>query len=564
VSENTAEAEPERDGRTDSGPLVLGPVLRHVDESSAVVWLEVQRPASVSVRAGGRTWATRTFRVHGHSYALLDVDGLAPGDSLPYEVFVEDVRVWPEPGSPFPPSRIRTLDPGRDPRLLYGSCRTSVSHDHEGNAKHGVDALRAYALRLTGEPEERWPDLVLFLGDQVYADETNDAMRDFIASRRDIDEPPGEELADYEEYAHLYSLAWFDPANRWLLSTVPSAMIFDDHDVRDDWNTSEVWREDIAKVPWWKGRITAALASYWVYQHLGNLSPSEREQDEVWQQVRDLGPDGDAGELLDRFAQRADAHPDTYRWSHARRLGDTRVVVIDTRAARVLRDGQRAMLDPAELDWLDEQMQGECDHLVVGSSLPFLMPVGLHHIEAWNEAVAQGSWGQRWRGWGEKIRQGADLEHWAAFERSFRRVATMAVEVAEGRRGAAPATVIFLGGDVHHSYLSEVDLPGRPAAGRVLQAVCSPIRNPLPAPVRLGLGMASSPRAWGLIRLARSAKVPDPPIRWTVLEGPWFDNNIATLAVRGRALELMWERGVVRGDDDEHPAVEVVRDVRIG
>ena len=79
---------------------------------------------------------------------------------------------------------------------------------------------------------------MLFLGDQVYADETSDAMREFIASRRDIDEPPGEELKDFEEYAHLYQLAWTDPANRWLLSTLPSAMIFDDHDIRDDWNTS--------------------------------------------------------------------------------------------------------------------------------------------------------------------------------------------------------------------------------------------------------------------------------------------------------------------------------------
>jgi hypothetical protein len=34
--------------------------------------------------------------------------------------------------------------------------------------------------------------------------------------------PPGAELKDYEEYAHLYKLAWSDPANRWLLSTLPA------------------------------------------------------------------------------------------------------------------------------------------------------------------------------------------------------------------------------------------------------------------------------------------------------------------------------------------------------
>ena len=63
-------------------------------------------------------------------------------------------------------------------------------------------------------------------------------MQEFIAVAPRPRAAAGDELKDYEEYAHLYRLAWSDPANRWLLSTLPSAMIFDDHDIRDDWNTS--------------------------------------------------------------------------------------------------------------------------------------------------------------------------------------------------------------------------------------------------------------------------------------------------------------------------------------
>ena len=114
-------------------------------------------------------------------------------------------------------------------------------------------------------------------------------MREFIASRRSLDEPPWEELKDYSEYCHLYWLAWTDPANRWILSTVPTAMIFDDHDIRDDWNTSEEWRETMAAKSWWRDRIVGGLASYWVYQHLGNLSPAERASDPMWQTRAD-GP----------------------------------------------------------------------------------------------------------------------------------------------------------------------------------------------------------------------------------------------------------------------------------
>ena len=62
---------------------------------------------------------------------------------------VDGERVWP-PTDPayatLPPSVIATLDPHKPLRLAFGSCRTSVPHDEDGNASHGVDALRAYAL----------------------------------------------------------------------------------------------------------------------------------------------------------------------------------------------------------------------------------------------------------------------------------------------------------------------------------------------------------------------------------------------------------------------------------
>ena len=225
-----------------TSPLVLGPLVRHVDETSASVWVETRDAGRVTVRADGGSWQAPTFRVHGHHYALVVVDGLAPGSVSPYTVEVDDARVWPPAedaeGGGYPPSVIATLKPGKSLRMAFGSCRTSVDHGESGNATHGVDALRSLALKMATDETARWPDLVLFLGDQVYADETTEEMQRFIKERRDIDEPPGKELKDYEEYAHLYALAWSDPLNRWLLSTLPSLMIFDDHDVRDDWNTS--------------------------------------------------------------------------------------------------------------------------------------------------------------------------------------------------------------------------------------------------------------------------------------------------------------------------------------
>jgi len=537
---------------------VLGPLLRYVDETSASVWVETRGGARVVVRADDRSWAARTFAVHGHHYALVEVDGLEPGSVTPYSVEVDDAVVWPPPGSEYPPSVLATWRPGKPLRMAYGSCRTSVSHDAEGNTTHGIDALRAYALRMATADPVGWPDLVLFLGDQVYADETTPQMREFIESRRDIEEPPWEELKDYEEYAHLYRLAWTDEANRWLLSTLPSAMIFDDHDIRDDWNTSWSWKREIEQTPWWHERIVSGLASYWVYQHLGNLSPDARAEDEIWRKVvaHGSGSEFDLTDDLDALAERADQHPMTYRWSFVRDFADVRLVVVDSRAARVLEPGGRSILDEGEMAWLDDKMRGGLRHLLVGTSLPFLLSPGLHHLEAWSEALAGGAWGKRPARFGEKLRQAVDLEHWAAFQNGFQAVAAIAVEVADGVRGPAPQTVTFLSGDVHHSYVCEVQ---RSSGSRILQAVCSPIRNPLPRSMRFATAILSYGVAGPVgAAVARSAKVPSAPFRWVSVRGPWFDNLLASLEDTPTGLLLRWETGVVDGDDQAHPRLAEV------
>jgi hypothetical protein len=538
-------------------------MVRYTDETRASVWVETAVDAEVSVLAEDREWRTRTFAVHGHHYALVELDGLTPGSALPYRVQVNGEAAWPEADSQLPDPVIATLSPQRRLRMAWGSCRTSVDHDAAGNRTHGVDAMRTFALALSEDASLR-PDLILLLGDQVYADMTTQAMQEFIRSRRDITEPPGKELKDYEEYAHLYRLAWSDDANRWLLSTVPSAMIFDDHDVRDDWNASLDWKKQMEATSWWHGRIVAGLASYWVYQHLGNLSPAERAEDEIWRLLlAHSGPDEpDLTDALDAFADRVDREPRTYRFSYRRDFGDIRLVVVDSRAARDLTPTARALVDSTEWEWLDAQLEGGIRHLLIATSLPFLLPIGLHHVEAWDEAISQGAWGRTAARIGERLRQMVDLEHWAAWQNSFQSLAEIVTEIADGKRGPAPESLMFLSGDVHFSYIAEVD---RPRGGRIVQAVCSPVRNPLPIVMR----WFSVVMSYGLARpvgavVARSAKVPDPPFDWSTLKGPWFDNNLSVLQDTPQGLELTWHKGVVENGDERHPRIEEVSRIVVG
>jgi hypothetical protein len=537
------------------------------------VWVQARDHSRVTVRAFDREWWATTFGVHGHHYALVVLDGLEPGTSGDYTVDIDGEQVWPPAGPDherYPPSRVTTLNPHEPSRIAFGSCRTSVSHDAAGNASNGVDALRAYALELSRTDPQRWPHLVAFLGDQVYADMTSDEMQDFIRARRDPSQPPWLELKDYQEYAHLYWLAWTEPANRWLLSTLPSTMIFDDHDIRDDWNTSQQWHREMNTKPWWHERIVGGLASYWVYQHAGNLSPEELATDEIWQAIAAHAASGaedeiDLTETLDAFAERVDRQPDTYRWSYTRDLGESRLVVVDSRAARVLEPSRRSILDDAEMEWLDEQLQGGVEHLFIGTSLPFLISPGLHDFEAMNEAMASGAWGPWLARHAEDLRRTVDLEHWAAFQDGFAQVFDMVAAVARGERGPAPGTVTFLSGDVHHSFVTEVDPKALgPGASRVVQAVCSPIRNPMPRGIRIMTALM----ARGLVRPMRflaghSSKVPDPAYPWRVTHGPWYENCLATLHVRGRGLVITWEAGEVSGDHHEQPELRRVARVAI-
>jgi hypothetical protein len=405
-------------------------------------------------------------------------------------------------------------------------------------ASHGVDALAAFGSGLArGADDEAWPDVLLLVGDQVYADEPPPQIRAFIRDRRDLAEPPGIEMANYAEYAELYRLAWgSDGAVRWLLSTVPTLMVFDDHDIRDDWNTSLTWREQMAETTWWKQRIVGGLGAYWVYQHLGNLSAGERADDPVFAALRWDGADN--GELLDAFAERADTEPAGTRWSFSHDFGRTRLIVLDSRAGRILNPDHRAMLDDTELSWFDDLAHGDVDHLLVASSLPYLLPEAVHHVEAWNEAVCEGAWGERAARIAERIRQSLDLEHWAAFDQSFRSVARTVLSLARGERGEPPSSISFLSGDVHYSYQARVTRPRTRTP--ISQVVCSPLRNPLTGRLRLSNEASRFMTAHVPRLLARLAGVPAPPLRWRLTARPDFANSIATVDIDGKAASVRW------------------------
>ncbi|MDQ6851759.1 MAG: alkaline phosphatase family protein [Actinomycetota bacterium] len=527
--------------------LLVGPLLRHVGTTDATIWVETDEPCEVEVLG----CTQRTWTIAGHHYALVVVDGLEPAANTAYEVRLDGELVWPLPDSSRPPSRIRTQGGQAQLRFAFGSCRYGRASVALADKHFDPDALACYARLLAAQDDPLWPDAVFLLGDQVYADETSDATRRRIRAKRDITQGSKDQVADFEEYTWLYLESWTDPDVRWLLSTIPSSMIFDDHDVRDDWNTSHLWREDMQATSWWAERIVGGLSSYWVYQHIGNLSPDDLRENELFQKVRSSV--GDAEPPLREFARHADAEADGAkgtRWSFRRDFGRVRLVMIDSRCGRILAEGERSMVSEDEFAWIEQQVHGDYDHLLVGTSLPWLMARALHDIESWDEQLCAGAHGPRWARFGEKLRRASDLEHWASFHKSFDRLGELLASVARGERTeTAPATICVLSGDVHHAYVAEAQFE-RPVQSKVYQLTCSPLHNRVPTVMKVAFRASWSRVAERVTRrlLATVAKLPPVAVTWTRLSGPFFGNELAEITFTGRRAEAMLRRSAPKGD----------------
>ncbi len=79
-----------------------------------------------------------------------------------------------------------------------------------------------------------------------------------------------DEAYKMEKGANLEGIISGNKKIKRLFANVPSYMIFDDHDVTDDWNCDEVWRYRVENSKTGKRMVSNALAAYWAFQGWGN------------------------------------------------------------------------------------------------------------------------------------------------------------------------------------------------------------------------------------------------------------------------------------------------------
>jgi hypothetical protein len=347
-----------------------------------------------------------------------------------------------------------------------------------------------------------------------------------------------------------------------MLSVVPSTMIFDDHDMIDDWNISQSWVNEIRREPWWQDHIVGGLMSYWIYQHVGNLAPDRIREEGLLER---LLAEPDASHVLREWAlesERFTPVPGGYHFSYHRDLGEVHLVVMDSRNGRVLEPrARRQIVDSDEWRWISERASEPCRHLLLASS-----PEAVHDLQQWSEAICAGRWGRAAAWVGERIRRAIDLEDWAAFGGSFGAFCDLITRVGRGSTPAdaqeaaspAPETITILSGDIHFAYIADVELPvSSAAASRVRQVVCSPLRNVLRRRERLAVraGLTRTGRRIGCL-LRRAAGREAAPLTWSISHGPWFANNIGELAFDDETASIRIRRALT--DERGEPFLDTV------
>lgn len=108
--------------------------------------------------------------------------------------------------------------------------------------------------------------------------------KEFLRTHSSITTTDNGHCLSFGEYAALYLINWGtfgfkgsigtehtdNKKIKRLFANVPSYMIFDDHDVTDEWNCDEVWRNRIKNSVTGKRLVANALAAYWAFQGWGN------------------------------------------------------------------------------------------------------------------------------------------------------------------------------------------------------------------------------------------------------------------------------------------------------
>jgi hypothetical protein len=246
------------------------------------------------------------------------------------------------------------------------------------------------------------------------------------------------------------------PAVRRALAHIPTYMIFDDHDVTDDWNLTRGWEEAAYNHSFSKQIIGNALIGYCLCQGWGN-APEKFNLliDDIKPTFSEQG-----------YIKHTDLIDKILNWNqwHYSLNTSPKIVVLDTRTQR-WRSESNAGKPSGLMDWeslsaLQQELINEPDIIMV-SPAPIY---GVKLIETIQRIFTF---------FGKPL--AVDAENWMAHS------GTANVMLNIFRHYKTPPNFIILSGDVHYSFVYEVTHRFRRNKSKILQITCSGIKNEFPS-----------------------------------------------------------------------------------
>ena len=246
------------------------------------------------------------------------------------------------------------------------------------------------------------------------------------------------------------------PAVQRLFAHLPTAMIFDDHDITDDWNLSREWEEVAYGHPFSRRVIGNAVFGYLINQAWGNHPDAFDGQlmDQVQSSLDTPGAEAHEA-LIDRLLRFDCWH---YSWPTQPPL-----VVIDGRTHR-WRSESAARKPSGLMDWealtdLQQTLKGLPAVLLVSPAPIF----GVKLIESIQRVFS-------WCGQSLLV----DAENWMAHAGAGNTILNIF------RHPKTPQHFVVLSGDVHYSFVYDVELRGQVRGPDIWQITSSGLRNSFP------------------------------------------------------------------------------------
>ncbi|MGB4074080.1 alkaline phosphatase D family protein [Pseudomonas sp.] len=245
------------------------------------------------------------------------------------------------------------------------------------------------------------------------------------------------------------------------LAHLPTLMIFDDHDITDDWNLSAQWEETAYGHPFSKRIIGNALIAYLLCQGWGN---NPEVFAEPLRAIQAMSAGRDARNHLDSAVQDAliEQLLRFHQWQYVLPTSPA-LVVLDTRTRR-WRSERNLKRPSGLLDWeaLCELQQELLDHpsAIIVSPAPMF---GVKLIETIQKVFS-------WAGHPLLV----DAENWMA----HRGAAQVMLNIF--RHSRTPGNYVILSGDVHYSFVYEVLIRQRKRGPQLWQITSSGLKNEFP------------------------------------------------------------------------------------